>query len=771
MVKKHIVKKRIQKRKQVKKDVKKDNKKDEKKDVSKMNRLEYEMSMMDPRFRAAMMGFNNPAGNAQLQQVNQALHEKEQKNNEARQLLETQQKLADAKQEQLRLKDQAKQEKFENQMKLQALQDKVAEKDRMYKEAQERHKQEQEMMKNDHQLQMILLKDTHERALRPIQDKINSLATKYDIQKMEADNNEQLAKKTAELTKAEMKKQLQDQLLPIQKETAEIKRQNELAQQKHNDDIDMMNASYNNFMEAMKQEHQKIINPIKEQTAELRALNEVEQQRHEETKQLKDSVKEVMIAEFKSKIEPSITAVKERSEELKRKSDLLDAQYKGLKELKDSEQELIRETIKSEIQPQIQENNKQTQILQNMINNQTLINNQQLELIKSKSGLDETQIKAMTAPIIQKMELQKTQLENMLKKNGDVSGLLQKIENLKTDIEVLKRQTDPELIKAHGEEMREITVNKLVPLEQTKRLAQKTNEANRYYENEYNDAVKEVSQALVGEEFDVSEIGKPELNDRIIKRNVEIQKERATLAKQRELYETNIRLRHSVEEERVKTEETKARLDAVGKHSKEYNAIIVKTAKQKEKMEREGEQYRTIYEQINELSQANGVQFEQGMKATIDYYDAHPHLRKLAEDEFGIKRDSSKLFTQFPAVVGKAIETSNKNIESIKKTAHTIDEDIEDKIDDLKRVLVSKGFKDIQDFRYQLDNEIEMKNQTIAEGQATINNLQDRESQYQRLIKFVDNRITEDGGSLQDVLNQQDDNELTEAYTEAMNSV
>ena len=64
-----------------------------------MSKLEYEQALLDPRFRAAMAGFNNPVGNAQLQQVNQALHEKEQKNNEARQLLEAQQKLADAKQE------------------------------------------------------------------------------------------------------------------------------------------------------------------------------------------------------------------------------------------------------------------------------------------------------------------------------------------------------------------------------------------------------------------------------------------------------------------------------------------------------------------------------------------------------------------------------------------------------------------------------------------------------------------------------------------------
>ena len=61
MGKKRIVRKRINKRKQVKNDVKKD----DKKDVSKMTKLEYEQALTDPRFRAAMYGFNNPTNNTQ----------------------------------------------------------------------------------------------------------------------------------------------------------------------------------------------------------------------------------------------------------------------------------------------------------------------------------------------------------------------------------------------------------------------------------------------------------------------------------------------------------------------------------------------------------------------------------------------------------------------------------------------------------------------------------------------------------------------------------
>ena len=42
--------------------------------VTQMSKLEYEQAMMDPRFRAAMQGFNNPANNIN-QVANQQLRE------------------------------------------------------------------------------------------------------------------------------------------------------------------------------------------------------------------------------------------------------------------------------------------------------------------------------------------------------------------------------------------------------------------------------------------------------------------------------------------------------------------------------------------------------------------------------------------------------------------------------------------------------------------------------------------------------------------------
>ena len=86
-----------------------------------MSRLEYEQSMMDPRFRAAMIGFNSPMGNAQ-QYMNHSLHEQEVKNNELTRQVAFQNDLANAKQANMKLKDELSTAKLQYQQEIQAKQ-------------------------------------------------------------------------------------------------------------------------------------------------------------------------------------------------------------------------------------------------------------------------------------------------------------------------------------------------------------------------------------------------------------------------------------------------------------------------------------------------------------------------------------------------------------------------------------------------------------------------------------------------------------------------
>ena len=83
---KRLIKKKIAKHKIQKKNIKKtnnnnSNSNEKQKENVPMSRLEYEQSMMDPRFKAAMMGFNNPNGYF-MPQMQHQIRNLETKNNE-----------------------------------------------------------------------------------------------------------------------------------------------------------------------------------------------------------------------------------------------------------------------------------------------------------------------------------------------------------------------------------------------------------------------------------------------------------------------------------------------------------------------------------------------------------------------------------------------------------------------------------------------------------------------------------------------------------------
>ena len=63
-----------------------------------------------------------------------------------------------------------------------------------------------------------------------------------------------------------------------------------------------------------------------------------------------------------------------------------------------------------------------------------LIRQQQMNIDKVNHELTAAQIQAINQPIIQALEQQKQYLEGQMRINGDQNQVLQKIENLKTDI-------------------------------------------------------------------------------------------------------------------------------------------------------------------------------------------------------------------------------------------------------------------------------------------------------------------------------------------------
>ena len=321
---KRIVKKRIAKRKSTKKtDVK---------GGTPMTRLEYEQSMMDPRFRAAMYGFNNPVG-SQILQANYARQEQENKNNElTRQMtyqndinnlkkreIELKQEVKNAKQEAKNELDKARHEASIKQLEYDhnlAMEKKFHDRDiteltnqnkqlkREIEEEQKRHNQEQELLEKTHQQHLLESEKQHEVALHAIIETTKDLARKKDVENLQFNAAQEVADETLKKTKAEISKQLQDQLQPLKAATEQANRTIELT---------------------------KTV--------------------YEGQKQVKDTIKDTLISEFKASIAPGLALLDQRNDDIKRNMELLNKQHQLIKEIKDAQHALTQSQIDAINQP------------------------------------------------------------------------------------------------------------------------------------------------------------------------------------------------------------------------------------------------------------------------------------------------------------------------------------------------------------------------------------------------------------------------------------
>ena len=234
-----------------------------KRDVSNMTKLEYEQNLMDPRFRAAMMGFNNPQGNAQ-QYMNHALHEQETKNNELTRQISYQNDLANAKQAYAQLKNEVStmkikhaqelpannlemerqrkklekesmMSKWKNEEEIRNLRNETAAERQKYKDAQTRWKQKEEKMKEEHNKEMLTLQSKHNEEMHIIKEATSDIVHKSDFENMQFKNKQEIADAVAAKVKADMQKELQDQLIPIKEHTAKTQQLIDLQQKQHDD--------------------------------------------------------------------------------------------------------------------------------------------------------------------------------------------------------------------------------------------------------------------------------------------------------------------------------------------------------------------------------------------------------------------------------------------------------------------------------------------------------------------------------------------------------
>ena len=385
---------------------------------------------------------------------------------------------------------------------------------------------------------------------------------------------------------------------------------------------------------------------------------------YEQHNQLEDARTKNIIEGIHAKIQPQIQALENQSNELKRHGQLLNAQSNAINDFKDAQKRFIEESLKHHFDGLTTQLDNQTKDIKRMTETQQMMNAEQNKIKNAQFELTEAQIKAINAPLIQALENQKQQLENTMRVNGDVNGIAQKIEDLKTDIQVLKQKATPQQIQEHAADVREMTL-KAAPLQITKRLAEQTNSSNIAYEKLYSDVVESGARAL-GEDFKIEDIGTPALNEKLKNKNVEIQQKRALIAKQHETINKQLELRKSLENAELEKEIANARLEVVDVHSSEYNSAIKLAAKKRVQIENETKKLDEMKKQVEDVQEHHEKMYSDILHKFNSLMEVHPFYKKIAQEVSGQEEPD-------PRCLPKVIDRMKEIDEDVKRKMTEMD--------------------------------------------------------------------------------------------------
>ena len=676
-----------------------------------MSKLEYEQSMMDPRFRAAMMGFNNPASNYN-QQISNALHEHENKNNELTRQISVQNEIANYQKANHKLKEQLAQEKMQHQTditisklemgikrnefekqnlqqkfqydtQIQQLNAQIADQNRIIQEQQQRHNQEQQQLQANHDLKMAELKAQHEKDYLPIQAAINDIARKSDLENLQFRGANEIADATYKKASAEINKQLQDTLHPMQEATAQSKREYDLAEQLHKQDIEIRKAEHEQVISEIHKATQDSVNPIKDNTTALNNLIKLEKERSKQKTELNDAITQKCIAEFRAATQPTVIALDEKAQTLNNYMQALDAQVKRIKEIKQAKFQLEQAEIDSISQPILQELESKLQDV-----------SQQYQL--NKKYFDE---------IMKQKEIQiKTaQLEQTVDSEAR-DKYMEKLKNEKLETHKL------ELIKAHAEAAHKAYLDK---------------------EQVRSKIIENAAKVLPG--FNVEDIDKAEFTKRLLDKEMELRTQYVELAKQQEQTQRAINYQHKLDDIQFEHAEAAARLNTTTQPSSEYQNSINNAAQRKIQLQRELESFNKLNDDITDILKYKQQIIEKGQEGLQNFYDKHPHMKKVAE-EYALQKHGNKELTleEFVEVAKNEVTKAVKFEDALSKYKGTLPNSIGEKLHEVDKELQSAGINiNIHDTKYRLDLELEAKKTEINELH------QDKASLQQRLNPTV----------------------------------
>lgn len=548
--------------------------------VKNMSRLEYEQSMMDPRFRAAMAGFGVGQTPGMNQQINQ-------------QIDDLNKRLGDNN----------------------ALTNQIALKEEIFNVEKKNTELKEELK-------------------RKIQEQANEKA------RFEADLKQQ---------------QLQRDLESQAKDNEYQKQNHEYQKQIQEKEMAFNELKYNTAIERKE---------MQDKLDEQNRRYQEQQTRFNDEQEKKDEEHKLMMAQMKEQHRQVIEPLIQATEELKRHGELLNAQSNAINDFKDKQKQFIEEGLKYHIGGLTKQLDNQTKDIRRMSGLQQTMNDVQNKIKNAQFELTEAQIKAINAPLIQALENQKQQLENTMRVNGDVNGIAQKIEDLKTDIQVLKQKATPQQIQEHAKDVREMAL-KAAPLQITKRLAEQTNSSNIAYEKLYSDVVESGARAL-GEDFKIEEIGTPALNEKLKNKNVKIQQQRAIVAKQHEMINKQLELRKSLENAELEKEIANARLEVVDEHSSSYNNALKIAAKKRVQIENETKKLDEMKKQVEDVQEHHEKMYSDILHKFNSLMEVHPFYKKIAQEVSGQEEPD-------PRCLPKVIDRMKEIDEDVKREITEMD--------------------------------------------------------------------------------------------------
>ena len=284
MGKKRIAKKRIVKRKTVKKEVKKGIP-----DVSKMSRLEYEQSLLDPRFRAAMIGVHSNG----LPQANNTLRDLETKNNELTKQMTSEQEIFNQREKYIKLKAQLKADEIQhksetdrlnNELKTQQLIKNIELQDVEHKRKIEelQHEKELQSYKQGKENEILKYKNEIETQKRRHQDEMEKSKLKFQAESLEKD------------------KKHQDEIIPLQQSINKLKIDSERKEFEFKKKQEIENTNANLDIETIKKATQEAVNPLLDRIQKLENSRKVADAEFKAASDLSNANRDLRIAQTKS---------------------------------------------------------------------------------------------------------------------------------------------------------------------------------------------------------------------------------------------------------------------------------------------------------------------------------------------------------------------------------------------------------------------------------------------------------------------------------------